>query len=199
LIKKTLNYLAHLYLSGSNDQLKIGNFIADHVKGSVIENYSGDVLAGIHFHRLIDSFTDQHPVVSISNARLRPDFRKYAPVISDVFFDHFLARNWSAYHHLPLEKFAENSYTLMRSNEQLLPVRAVYMLNYMESQNWLVHYASIEGIEKALTGLSKRTRFISNMDKAHLFLQEHYQDFENDFELFFKDIRLYVSALDEMK
>ncbi len=194
-----MNYLAHLYLSGSNDQLKIGNFIADHVKGSVIENYSGDVLAGIHFHRLIDSFTDQHPVVSISNARLRPDFRKYAPVISDVFFDHFLARNWSAYHHLPLEKFAENSYTLMRSNEQLLPVRAVYMLNYMESQNWLVHYASIEGIEKALTGLSKRTRFISNMDKAHLFLQEHYQDFENDFELFFKDIRLYVSALDEMK
>ncbi|MEQ1666533.1 MAG: ACP phosphodiesterase, partial [Bdellovibrionales bacterium] len=67
------------------------------------------------------------------------------------------------------------------------------------SQNWLVHYASIEGIEKALTGLSKRTRFISNMDKAHLFLQEHYHDFENDFELFFKDIRLYVSALDEMK
>ena len=194
-----MNYLAHLYLSGSNDQLKIGNFIADHVKGSAISNYSGDVLAGIHFHRLIDAFTDQHPVVSISNARLRPDFRKYAPVISDVFFDHFLARNWSEYHHLQLEKFAQNSYALMRTNEQLLPARALYMLNYMESQNWLVHYASIEGIEKALTGLSKRTRFFSNMDKAHLFLQEHYHDFENDFELFFKDIRLYVSALDEMK
>ncbi|MFN0188719.1 MAG: DUF479 domain-containing protein, partial [Bacteroidia bacterium] len=73
-----MNYLAHLYLSGNNDPLKIGNFIADHVKGSVIENYSGDVLAGIHFHRLIDTFTDQHPIVSISNARLRPDFRKYA-------------------------------------------------------------------------------------------------------------------------
>ena len=194
-----MNYLAHLYLSGSNDQLKIGNFIADHVKGSVIENYSGDVLAGIHFHRLIDAFTDQHPIVSITNARLRPDFRKYAPVISDVFFDHFLARNWSAYHHLPLEEFANNSYALMRANEMLLPARALHMLNYMESQNWLVHYASIAGIEKALTGLSKRTRFISNMDKAHLFLQEHYHDFENDFELFFKDIRLYVSALDEMK
>ena len=176
-----MNYLAHLYLSGANDQLKIGNFIADHVKGSVIENYSGDVLAGIHFHRLIDAFTDQHPIVSISNARLRPDFRKYAPVISDVFFDHFLARHWTAYHHLPLEEFAQNSYALMRSNEQLLPARALHMLNYMESQNWLVHYASIEGIEKALTGLSKRTRFISNMDKAHLFLQEHYHDFENDF------------------
>ncbi len=194
-----MNYLAHLYLSGSNDQIKIGNFIADHVKGSAISNYSGDILAGIHLHRLIDTFTDQHPIVAVTNARLRPDFRKYAPVISDVFFDHFLARNWNQYHHLPLEEFAQNSYALMRANEHLLPPRALNMLNYMEPQNWLLHYASIHGMEKALTGLSRRTKFISNMDKAHLFLQEHYQDFENDFELYFKDIRLYVAALSELK
>ncbi|MBK7964736.1 MAG: DUF479 domain-containing protein [Bacteroidetes bacterium] len=194
-----MNYLAHLYLSGNNDQLKIGNFIADHVKGSAIENYSGDVLAGIHLHRLIDPFTDQHPVVAITNARLRPDFRKYAPVISDVFFDHFLARNWSQYHHLSLEEFAQNSYALMRANEHLLPLRALNMLNYMEPQNWLLHYASFHGMEKALTGLSRRTKFVSHMDKAHLFLQEHYQDFENDFELYFKDVRLYVAALSELK
>lgn len=194
-----MNYLAHLYLSGNNDQLKIGNFIADHVKGSVIDNYSGDVLAGIQLHRLIDSFTDQHPVVAISNARLRPDFKKYAPVISDIFFDHFLASKWDEYHHLSLEEFAKNSYALMRSNEHLLPARALHMLNYMEPQNWLVNYANISGMEKALTGLSRRTKFESNMDKAHLFLQEHYQDFENDFELYFKDVRLYVAAVAELK
>lgn len=194
-----MNYLAHLYLSGDNDQIKIGNFIADHVKGSVIGHYSGDVLAGIQLHRLIDSFTDQHPVVAVSNTRLRPVFKKYAPVISDIFFDHFLARNWKEYHHLSLEEFAEESYALMRTNEHLLPARALHMLNYMESQNWLVNYANISGMEKALTGLSRRTKFESNMERAHLFLQQHYQDFENDFELYFKDVRLYVAAVTELK
>jgi len=193
-----MNYLAHLYLSGNNNEIKIGNFIADHVKGSAITKYSGNVLAGIRLHRLIDTFTDQHPLVAKSNERLRPDFRKYAPVISDVYFDHFLAKNWSKFHHLPLEEYSANSYLLMRSNSELLPERAMHMLEFMESQDWLSNYATIEGMKKALTGLSKRTRFESNMENAHYFLEKNYDAFEKEFNLFFNDIRLYVAALNEL-
>ncbi len=189
-----LNYLAHLYLSADRPLLTIGNFIADHVKGSMVDKYQGAVRDGIRLHRMIDEFTDTHPVVEESKARLRPDFRKYAPVIADVYFDHFLARDWAQYHPLTLAQFAGNCYRLLRENESLLPERTLYMLNYMEPQNWLVKYASLEGMQRALTGLSRRTSFPSNMENAHLFLQENYQAFEQDFNDFFPDLQSFVQA-----
>jgi acyl carrier protein phosphodiesterase len=80
-----MNYLAHLYLSADRPLLAIGNFIADHVKGSMADQYDGEVRDGIRLHRMIDEFTDSHPIVEKSKARLRPDFRKYAPVIVDLY------------------------------------------------------------------------------------------------------------------
>jgi acyl carrier protein phosphodiesterase len=184
-----VNYLAHLYLSADHPELSIGNFIADHVKGREIERYTGNVLEGIRLHRHIDAFTDAHPIVEESKKRLRTVYGKYASVIADVYFDHFLARDWSMYHHQPLTDFASSSYSLMNNNRQHLPERTMYMLSYMESQNWLVSYASITGIEKALCGLSKRTRFSSGMEHAHQFLQEYYQEFEGEFRRFFPELQ----------
>lgn len=187
-----MNYLAHLYLSANRPELAIGNFIADHVKGSMVEKFQGEVLDGIRLHRLIDSFTDSHPVVELSKARLRPGFRKYAPVIVDLYYDHFLARDWEAYHHQPLTVFADETYARLRNHHALLPERTIHMLNYMEPQNWLVQYASLEGLQRALTGLSRRTAFESNMETAHLFLQENYQAFEEEFNTFFPELRSFV-------
>lgn len=194
-----LNYLAHLYLSSDRPQLSLGNFIADHVKGTLFDRFSEDIKDGIKLHRLIDSFTDAHPVVEESKARLRPEFRKYAPVIVDIYFDHFLARDWEQYHHLSLEAFAANSYQMLRENESLLPERALHMLNYMEPQNWLVSYGTLQGMQKALTGLSRRTNFESNMQHAHLFLEKHYAAFEEEFNRFFPEIRLYLSTLNDLR
>jgi len=176
----------------------VGNFIADHVKGRMVESFSEDIINGIRLHRLIDAFTDAHPVVEESKARLRPEFRKYAPVIVDVYYDHFLARDWAQYHHLPLEEFAANCYRMLRENESLLPERALHMLNYMEPQNWLVSYATLQGMQRALTGLSRRTTFASNMQYAHLFLEKHYAAFEDEFNRFFPEIRLYLSSLNDL-
>ncbi|MFM9008317.1 MAG: ACP phosphodiesterase [Bacteroidota bacterium] len=184
-----MNYLAHLYLSADHPKLSIGNFIADHVKGREIERYSGDILEGIRLHRHIDAFTDAHPVVEESKKRLRTVYGKYASVIADVYFDHFLARDWAMYHHQSLSDFARSSYSLMNTNRHHLPERTVYMLSYMESQNWLLSYASIDGIEKAFRGLSKRTRFDSGMEHAHQFLREYDQEFEGEFRRFFPELQ----------
>jgi acyl carrier protein phosphodiesterase len=189
-----LNYLAHLYLSGNNPELMIGNFIADHVKGTSIKNYDEDIRAGIILHRAIDQFTDQHPVVEISKARLRPVFRKYAPVIVDIFYDHFLAKNWEQYHHQSLSVYAEQTYSLLLANDQLLPERTKYMLKYMIPQNWLLSYAEISGMEMALRGLSRRTRFESGMENSPKFLQQYYAEYESEFNLFFEELRLFVAA-----
>ncbi len=96
-----MNFLAHLYLSGNDEQLMIGNFIADSVKGSSYKNFPDGIKRGILLHRAIDFYSDNHSVFLKSVERLRPNYHKYAGVIVDIFFDHFLAKNWKEYSENP--------------------------------------------------------------------------------------------------
>ncbi|MFN6091802.1 MAG: ACP phosphodiesterase, partial [Bacteroidota bacterium] len=169
-----MNYLAHLYLSGNNHEIMIGNFIADHVKGKQIELFDEEIVKGIKLHRLIDEFTDTHKVVEQSKIRLRSEFGKYSPVIVDVFYDHYLAIKWEQYHHEDLSLYADNFYTLLNNNHHRLPMRTQQMIQYMIPQNWLLNYKTIAGINKTLTGMSKRTKFESKMDVAAIYLDRYY-------------------------
>ncbi len=188
-----MNYLAHLYLSGDQPMIMIGNFIADHVKGKQFHTFNEEIQKGILLHRSIDTFTDQHAVVEQSKLLLRPYFRKYAPVIVDVFYDHFLAHDWEQYHpKISLENYSNNVYQLMEDNAKLLPQRANHMLGYMKKYNWLTGYASIDGMQRALSGLSRRTTFESRMEEAPAFLVKHYNLFEEHFKNFFKDLQAKV-------
>lgn len=188
-----MNFLAHLYLSGNNEDIMLGNFIGDHVKGNNFSGYNEGIIKGVKLHRLIDAYTDSHPVVEESKKRLRPHFHKYSPVIADVFYDHFLAKNWNRYHHLELKGFAGHVYELLKQNESILPLRTLHMIQYMIPQNWLVHYATIEGINKALTGMSRRAKFESNMDNATLFLEKDYTLYEKEFKDFFPELKNYCN------
>jgi acyl carrier protein phosphodiesterase len=190
-----MNYLAHLYLSGNNHEIMIGNFIADHVKGKQIELFDEEIVKGIKLHRLIDEFTDTHKVVEQSKIRLRSEFGKYSPVIVDVFYDHYLAIKWEQYHHEDLSLYADNFYTLLNNNHHRLPIRTQQMIQYMIPQNWLVNYQSIAGIDKTLTGMSKRTKFESKMDVAAIYLDRYYSEFENEFNEYFEELRTYVSVV----
>ena len=90
-----MNFLAHLYLSGNDPLVRLGNFIGDFVKGrDLADRYEPAIVKGIELHRAIDEFTDQHAIVKQSKMRLRPKYRHYAPVIVDIFYDHFLAAGW---------------------------------------------------------------------------------------------------------
>src|SRR5690349_12341831 len=99
-----MNFLAHIFLSGDDPEIMVGNFIGDFVKGRNLDDrFSSGIVKGIELHRAIDEYTDSHPVVAQSKNRLRPKYRHYAPVIVDVFYDHFLAKNWKNYHPTSLE------------------------------------------------------------------------------------------------
>jgi len=190
-----MNYLAHLYLSGNNHEIMIGNFIADHVKGRQIELFDEEVVKGIKLHRMIDEFTDSHQVVEQSKIRLRSEFGKYSPVIVDVFYDHYLAVKWNQYHHEELAVYASNFYDLLNRNNHRLPLRTQQMIEYMIPQNWLLNYKTVAGINKTLTGMSKRTKFESRMDEAAIYLDRYYADFENEFNEYFEELRTYVSVV----
>lgn len=190
-----MNYLAHIYLSGTDHELLLGNFMADAVKGRQIELYSEGVARGIRLHRLIDTYTDTHPVVAETKARLRPRYRKFSPVIADIFFDHFLARNFSRYATAPLQDFVQQTYTLIQENFHLLPARMQHLFPYMRRQNWLQSYAEVEGIAQALEGMSRRATFESGMETAAEELVERYDLYQSDFDIFFPELMSYVAKV----
>lgn len=184
-----MNFLAHIYLSGKNDHLIIGNFIADSIKGKKYLNYPETVQKGILLHRAIDSFTDFHPVVRRSARRLYPKYGHYSPVIVDIFYDHFLASNWVQYSEEPLEEFISDFYVLLERNFSILPLTVQQFFPYMVKENWLLSYSTISGIQRILFQMNKRTQGKSRMDEAVEELREHYIDFESDFASFFPDLQ----------
>ncbi len=184
-----MNFLAHIYLSGDNDLLKIGNFMADSIRGNSYENYPEEIKKGILLHRSIDSFTDMHPVYRKSKHRLHEKYGHYSGVIMDIFYDHFLAKNWANYSNKKLEEYADEFYQLLRDNYDLLTAKIQGMMPYMIARNWLVSYASISGLEMILFQMDHRTKNRVAMHEAIIELQEFYLDFETEFTQFFMELQ----------
>lgn len=185
-----MNFLAHLFLSGNHEEIMVGNFIGDFVRGKdIFDRYPFHIALGIELHREIDEFTDRHPVVMESKIRLRPKYRHYAPVIVDMFYDHFLAANWSTYHTLPLAQYARQSYSVLQKYNPQLPDRVKYLIPYMIEGNWLLNYAQPEGIHRALSGMARRTPYDSRMDEAVNDLQKFKTEFEREFSRFFPELK----------
>jgi acyl carrier protein phosphodiesterase len=186
-----MNFLAHIYLSGDNDLIKIGNFMADGIRGKHFENYPADVQKGIILHRAIDTFTDAHPIFRQSTKKLHENYHHYAGVIVDVFYDHFLAKNWINYSDEKLDLFVERFYQSLHNNSDILSERTKGMMPYMIEHNWLVSYQTVEGINRILTQMDHRTKNESKMRFATNELSEFYSEFETEFSEFFKELILF--------
>ena len=186
-----MNFLAHIYLSGNNDLLKIGNFMADSVRGKSYLEYPGDIRKGILLHRYIDTFTDAHPIYRKSKHRLHEKYGHYAGVIMDIVYDHFLAKNWNSYFDENLEVYADDFYALMQNNYDILTPKTQNLLPYMIDQNWLVQYASLEGLEIILFQMDYRTKHRVNMQEAIVEVQLYYTELEAEFTLFFEELQLH--------
>ncbi|MFK5958695.1 MAG: ACP phosphodiesterase [Lutibacter sp.] len=187
-----MNFLAHLYLSKKNKNILIGNFIADAVKGKRHADYPKEIQAGILLHREIDNYTDNHPIVRKSKRRLHERYNHYDGVIIDILYDHFLAKNWNNYSKISLAKYADSVYSFLEENKETFPAKIQHILPYMIEYNWLVAYASLNGIERILQGMNKRTKGISKMDLAIEDLKLLYTEFENDFTHFFKELEKFT-------
>jgi len=190
-----MNFLAHLYLSGNNNNIMIGNFIADHVTGNQFGHYQEGIQQGIFLHREIDTFTDAHEIVRKSKRRLHERYRHYDGVIIDIFYDYFLARNWSKYSKTPLEIFANSVYDLLIENFKILPLKSQHFTKYMIENNLLYNYQFEDGIEMVLKGMNHRTKGKSQMDLAIEDLKLFQEDFENDFFIFFDVLRFHILKL----
>lgn len=189
-----MNFLAHLYLSGDDEDVMIGNFIADGIKGKRYEDYPEQIKKGILLHRFIDDFTDTHPVCLESKLLLRPKYHKLAPILVDMVYDHFLALHWADYSEKPLRKYVDDVYkTLQRRNADLTP-QVQHMLPYMIQFDWLYNYQFQEGMERVFMGMSRRVRQGEIIKNGWMDIETNKTAFDDQFKRFFSDLIQATSA-----
>jgi acyl carrier protein phosphodiesterase len=192
-----MNFLAHIFLSGEPGEVMVGNFIADSVKGSEMSKFSAGVQEGIRLHRVIDTYTDNHPVTLKSKERLRERYGKYSPVVVDIFYDHFLAIHWEDYSKLSLRAYTDQTYKFLQEHYEIFPERSRQFFNYMTKYDILFAYSKIEGIDKVMQGMSRRAKFESGMETAAEALLNDYEDYKAEFKIFFPELQERVSNVNE--
>lgn len=185
-----MNFLAHLYLSDSNKEWMVGNFIADAVKGSAIETYSKGIKEGILMHRAIDHFTDHHPVVKESVQIIRSKQGKFSAVVLDILFDYYLAKDWVNYHDISLNEFSQIAYSVLNEYKPIFPEPMPFVYDMMLKDNWLFNYQFKEGIAHSLKGMQNRVKFPNEMSKGVELLEMKGDPLQEKFTQFFEELRL---------
>lgn len=188
-----MNFLAHLYLSGPDDDDLVGNLLGDFIKGPLADT-PPRYRDGIELHRRIDSFTDDHVTVATSRRRIEGERRRFAGVIVDMCYDHFLARDWDQHTDEPLEAFSARVYGLLRERRDHLPPRLARALPWMQRQDWLVSYREPAGIALALNGIGRRLKRGNALSGAGDELLTHYEGLGEDFRAFFPELEAYVAT-----
>ena len=191
-----MNYLAHLYLASDHPEAAVGSLMGDFVKGSIDHKYPRVMRAAIAQHRAIDSFTDAHPIVLRSKSRIEPPFRRYAGILADMIYDHFLATEWSRYARSELPDFIADCYRQIDTHFHWLPERMHRTARYMIDYDLLGSYTSMKGIERALRGIETRLSRPSRLGDATLELSRLLEPLREDFHDFFPDLIAYVDTTD---
>jgi acyl carrier protein phosphodiesterase len=172
--------------------MMVGNFIADAVKGKKYLDFEAEVSRGILMHREIDTYTDAHAIVRHSKGFFRSRYGLYSSVLIDLIYDHFLAKNFDRYSEEPLVSFADRAYRIFEKYLSIMPERNSYMFPYMRKENWLLHYAEMEGIQRSISGMSRRIKNNSGIEHAHAELRLHYRELEEDFENYFPQLENHI-------
>lgn len=183
-----MNFLAHLFLSNNQEQLMVGNFIADFISNKDLDRYDGGILEGIYLHRKIDFYTDNHPVVRESTVLLRPQHRKYAPVLLDLYYDYLLIHNWDQFSEISLEAFTQNAYAILDSYMPVMPMHLQGRLPGMIAGDWLRSYGTPDGLAYAVERMMYRTSKPEWLEKPIQTLQSNFEELNDSFLEFFPDV-----------
>jgi acyl carrier protein phosphodiesterase len=194
-----LNWLAHVYLSEPSIEFRLGNLLADLVRGEELHHMPAEFVRGAQRHKAIDAFTDAHPVVRQSRSRISPRYRRFSGVLIDIFYDYFLAKRWLDYSSEPLSTFTATFYAEVKQRALSLPYPAQATLDRIVGHDLLGQYCDIKGVEHSLrrvsTYLAKRWQRDYQLEASVQELIVHEGDFADDFARFFPELRRHVAQL----
>ena len=189
-----MNFLAHLFLDSSSDDALLGSLLGYFVKGGIEGRFSAEVSDAIFLHRKIDSFADAHMITRKSRNRISPLRRRFAGIIVDVCYDHFLSMHWHHFGTTDLKSFVDQVYAVLIKNRSLLPERLRRILPFMISQNLLGSYIHLEKVGNALDRIASRLSRGGQFMRAITEIEANYEALEIDFLAFFPDLTAFVGT-----
>lgn len=188
-----MNHLGHLLTAGSNEQVRLGVLMGDHVRGSKLESrYSGDIAMGIHLHRAVDSYTDQHPELVSARNLFDTPFRRYAGIMLDVYWDHLLSLNWEQHCEQSLETFAQDALDMLNHHFNELPAGLQRFTRYARVTGVLARYGETPMLEQVFAGISQRLRHSNPLADALPELCQREPQLAETFSRFFPDLKEYT-------
>ncbi len=186
-----MNYLAHLHLADISQSSPLGNLLGDFVKGRDLSAYSDNLVTGIRLHRAIDQYTDLHPANTAARNLFPTEYRRYAGICLDVFWDYFLSNQWPRFHPQPLAPWVEQQYQALSTDLERLKqenLRLTEVLPRMIKYDWLTSYGETNNIGLALQRIGMRLRRPMPLDDTLKVLTGHQNELENLFLSFYPDV-----------
>ena len=190
-----MNFLAHACLSFGKPDILVGNLIADTVKGKQMETYPENICKGIRLHRLIDSYTDSHPVVLQTKELFKDSAGRYNGSFLDVSYDHFLSLDAD---NTPIEgwqSFAAKCYKEIELRGEILPPRFCNMYLYMKKEDWLSNYGQMWMIERSFDRLKQRAEYLSDDAPVFADFEKNYNVIRDSYYSFFPDLKRYAEEM----
>ena len=177
-----MNILIHLFFSQNDENIILGNFIADYIRGiNRIKGYPPQIQSGIKLHQWIDNYSDNNLIVKKSISIFSPLLKHYAPVAVDVIYDHFMSNNWENFSKKSLFNTIDEFYIILENNYNILPNKAKRAVDHMIKNNWLMMYKDLSGLKNIFEWMDTRASFEANLTNSIEILEEYYSEIENDF------------------
>ena len=182
-----------MLLSGDDDQLLVGNFMGDFVKGNLSDRFPMRISQGVALHRRIDSFSSRNELFQQSRKRLDARYGLYRPVLVDLFYDHLLCMEWGNWSDEPLAGYIARTRVIIARYNEILPERLQQLVPYI-FEEMLPSYAEVSGIGRALERMSRRVKRRDNpLAGGEMELLLHYEGLQADFKGFMPLIRSFVA------
>jgi len=180
-----MNILIHLFFSQNDENIILGNFIADYIRGiNRIKGYPPQIQSGIKLHQWIDNYSDNNLIVKKSISIFSPLLKHYAPVAVDVIYDHFMSNNWENFSKKSLFNTIDEFYIILENNYNILPNKAKRAVDHMIKNNWLIMYKDLSGLKNIFEWMDTRASFEANLTNSIDILLEYYSEIEDDFFAF---------------
>lgn len=188
-----MNYLAHLFLAQPVIESRIGNLLGDFSKGVEITSLPVAIQLGVENHRFVDRFTDTHPEVQQLKTLISPQRRRFAGIMFDMLFDHFLILHWPRFSSLSFQHSCSDYYADLASGQSLMPLQMQRVTRRIIEQDWFSSYAELEGIGFALDRIADRIRFSNEFADSIVEIKRHKTEMEACFLRFFPELIQAVS------
>lgn len=192
-----MNFLTHLYFCNKSRENTTGLIIGNTARPNYLSKYNLEILKGIAMDMQIRRFSEGNADFNNSIQKINTKYSKNASFMVNIFYDHFLAKNWDKYAKIPLDGFSDTIYQIILENMNLLPYKVRKFSPEMISKEWITGLTSIEGTHRYIKLISKTERFTTNLDQCLIELIENYQQYNNDFENYFKSLCKFMEEEDK--